>query len=243
MTLLIVSDLHGNPWALSAVLAAEPACDGFLCLGDLVNYGPDPMACVDWARSAVPPGRIVQGNHDHALGLDADPRCSAPYQPLAAAMQRYTAGVLTPEARHYLAGLPPTLTPTFGGARFFLCHAAPSDPLFAYVPPDEPEARWEAEVECAGRPDFLLVGHTHLQFTLRIGSTVVVNPGSVGQPKGGDPRACYAVWHDGEVSFRRVAYDVHATVRGLAACAPPTVVLALTRVLLTGGDLPAGIPS
>ncbi len=118
MKIVIVSDLHGNRHALLAVLAAESWCDGFLCLGDLVNYGPDPVACVQWAQSAVS-GRIVQGNHDHALGLDADPRCSPPYRSLAAAMQRYTAGVLTPDARHYLAGLPRTLALTFGSARFF----------------------------------------------------------------------------------------------------------------------------
>ncbi len=128
------------------------------------------------------------------------------------------------------------MTQTFNGKRFALCHATPSDPLYAYLPPGAGEEKWAAEIARAESPDFLFVGHTHLPFVLKIGATTVVNPGSVGQPKTGEARACYAILDHGEVTLRRVEYDVHAVTRDLTACAPPTTALQLSRVLLTGGE-------
>jgi putative phosphoesterase len=235
MKLLIVSDLHANWPALEALVAAEPESDGVICLGDLVNYGPHPAPCVEWVQQHALPGWVVQGNHDRALGCDEDPGCSAPYRPLAAAMQRYTAAQLDPRALEYLGHLPPRQEPTIDGARFFLCHAVPTDPLYAYVQAGETE-RWEHEIVAAHQPDFLLVGHTHRGFIRPLGGTLIVNPGSVGQPKDGDPRAAYAVWHDGEITLRRASYDLQAVARDLAACTSPKVSIPLAGVLLTGGQ-------
>ena len=239
MKFLILSDIHGNWPALQAVLAAEPQVDGLIVLGDLVNYGPHPVECVRWAQANTTPGWIVQGNHDRAVGCDEDPRCSAPYRALAAAMQRYTAGRLDAEAKGYLAKLPAGQTNTMGFARCFLCHAIPSDPLYGYLHLPDQRARWEAEILAAGRPDFLLVGHTHRPFACLVKSTLIVNPGSVGQPKDHDPRASYALWRDGDVMLRRAAYDVEAVARDLVDCAPPDVAPLLAGVLRRGGDLPA----
>jgi len=236
MKILVISDLHANRAALGAVLAAVPGIDGILCLGDLVNYGPHPVECVHWARVETAPLWIVQGNHDRALGLDEDPRCSGPYRELAAAMQRVTAAKLTTAQKRFLASLPTTTQVSIGGSKAALCHATPSDPLYAYLPPGAEAARWEAEVAKAGHPDFLFVGHTHLPFVRKVGDTVVVNPGSVGQPKTGDPRACYAVWERGEVTLHRVGYDVRSVVDDLAQCAPREAALQLGQVLLTGGE-------
>jgi hypothetical protein len=83
MNLLIISDIHGNWPALRAVLEAEPDVDRTLCLGDLVGYGPQPFECVAWAKGILPPEWIIQGNHDLAIGANADPRCPAAYAPLA----------------------------------------------------------------------------------------------------------------------------------------------------------------
>jgi putative phosphoesterase len=237
MQLLILSDIHANWPALSAVLASEPQVDGVICLGDIVNYGPHPAPCVKWARENAKPGWVVQGNHDRALGHDEEPRCSAPFSGLAADMQRYTRRLIDPAAKNYLASLPTDSRQLAAGAVFFLCHAIPTDPLYSYITPKD-TARWSLECQFAGQPDFLLVGHTHVPSICRIGTTTVVNPGSVGQPKNGDPRACYALWCDGTVELRRVVYDVQSIVRELTTCAPPKTALQLTHVLLTGGDLP-----
>jgi protein phosphatase len=94
----------------------------------------------------------------------------------------------------------------------------------------------------AGRPDFLLIGHTHHPFVRLFDSTLIVNPGSVGQPKGGDPRAAYALWHDGEVILRRAAYNVGAVAHDLVSCTSPDVARALTHILRTGGDPPPPSP-
>ena len=240
MKILIISDIHGNWPALQAVLAAEPQVDRVICLGDLVNYGPHPAECVRWAQANVLPGSIVQGNHDRAVGCNEDPRCSAPYRHLAEAMQRVAVGRLDASERSYLAGLPAGLAMKLGNARCFLCHAIPSDPLYSYLEIQSPRERWEHEIAVAGRPDFLLVGHTHRPFVRLHGTTMLVNPGSVGQPKDRNPRASYALWRDGDVFVRRVAYDIAGVAKDLADLASPEVALPLAGVLRSGGIPPAG---
>jgi predicted phosphodiesterase len=234
MKLLILSDIHANWPALQAVIAAEPNVDGVICLGDLVNYGPHPVECVNWARKNVSPDWIVQGNHDRALGSNEDPRCSAPFRELAATMQTYTAARLDASAKSWLAGLPLTRTLNIGNARCFLCHAIPSDPLYGYLQAKEPRVRWESEVKVAGSPDFLLIGHTHHPHISFINSTLVVNPGSVGQPKDGAPGASYALWDNGEVKLRRATYDMQVVVRDLATAAPEPVARQLAQTIRTG---------
>src|SRR5271157_3985598 len=107
MTILIISDIHGNWPALQAVLAAEPGVDQILCLGDLVNYGPQPAECVAWAMKTLTPDWLIQGNHDRAVGLNEDPHCSPSYQVLAAATQEVSKQALTPKMKRFLAGLQP----------------------------------------------------------------------------------------------------------------------------------------
>jgi len=239
MKLLILSDVHGNWPALQAVLAAEPDVDQILCLGDLVNYGPQPAECVTWAMQHLSPEWLIQGNHDRAVGRDEDPHCSGPYQPLAAATQAVSASALSAEMKQFLAGLAPLQRFQLGEAVFVACHAVPSDPLHHYLPESSPVTLWESELNVAGYPDFLLLGHTHEPMNTRFRKTLVVNPGSVGQPKHGDAQAAYAVWQDGEVTLRRAAYDVERTIRaydGLGLDRHTVEVLA--EVLRTGGHLP-----
>jgi predicted phosphodiesterase len=152
-------------------------------------------------------------------------------------MQRFTRKQISLAAKDYLARLPTNTTQSLGGSVFFLCHAVPTEPLYTYIAPDDAK-HWERECKFAGQPDFLLVGHTHLPMIHRIGRTTIVNPGSVGQPKNGDPRACYALWRDGEIELRRVTYDVQSTVGDLAACATPRTAQQLAEILMTGGNLP-----
>lgn len=235
MKLLILSDIHANWPALQAVLAAEPNVDGYVILGDLVNYGPHPVECVRWVRENVSAGWIVQGNHDRAVGCAEDPRCSAPYREIAAATQRFTANLLDPSAKGYLAGLPASQTSSLGYARCYLCHAIPSDPLYGYLQSKDSRSKWENEIKAAGSPDYLLVGHTHVPRFSMINSTIVINPGSVGQPKDGDPNASYALWDNGEVHLRRASYDVQSVARDLATLTSEPVANQLSNILASGG--------
>jgi predicted phosphodiesterase len=240
MKLLIISDVHANWPALQAVLNAEPDVRDILCLGDLVDYGPQPLRCVEWSINHIPVHHLVQGNHDWAVAWDKDPRCSAPYRRLARVTQAHCLRVVSKGLRSFLAELSPERILTLDGASCVACHAVPSSPRFRYQAMDCEVKKWLNEVDIAGHPDFLFVGHTHVPGKLRLGKTLILNPGSIGQPKDADPRAAYAVWQDGEVSLRRAAYDVEETVRAYAT--PPFLpedVAALAEVLRTGGNLPS----
>lgn len=239
MKMLIISDVHGNWPALQAVLAAEPDKDQILCLGDLVNYGPQPAECVAWAMKTLTPDWLIQGNHDRAVGLDEDPRASTPYKSLAAATQRISEGSISDEGKRFLAGLQPLQRFKLDDAVCVACHAVPSEPLYEYFPHDSPATLWESELNGINYPDFLFVGHTHMPGKTQFRRTLIVNPGSVGQPKDGDRRAAYAVWEDGKVTLRRAEYDVEQTVRAYAGTGlDPHTVNVLAEVLRTGGHLP-----
>ena len=238
MTILIISDIHGNWAALQAVLAAEPEVDQVLCLGDLVNYGPQPAECVRWAMETLSPDWLVQGNHDRAVALDEGSRSSAAYQALAVATQAASKELVTAEMKQFLSGLQPLQRFQLDSAICVACHAVPSDPLYFYLPEITPVRLWESELNTVNYPDFLFIGHTHVPMKARFRRTLVVNPGSVGQPKDEDPRAAYAIWDDGEVTLRRAVYDVEKTIaayRGLQL--EPHVVNTLAEVLRTGGHL------
>ena len=231
MKLLIVSDIHANLEALGAVLA-EPH-DELWVLGDLVNYGPNPGEVVDLVRREA--SLVVQGNHDYAIGAGADPQCSAAFREMARAMQDYTEPLLSLDRRAFLRGLPRTAQRTTGGCRFFLCHATPAEPLFAYCPAEP--ARWASET--AGlAADIVLVGHTHVPFLTRLDERRIANPGSVGQPKHGAPMACYAVWEDGCLSLQSRPYAVEDTVRKILALPVPMEIRSQLAAVLRNGSPP-----
>lgn len=208
MRILAVSDLHANPAALEAVREPFDVC---LCLGDLVEYGVDPGPCLDWVRRA---GAVaVRGNHDHGAAQGVAIQGVSGFRYLTMATRAATAARLSEADRRFLAELPTSRMLTLDGKRFLLVHASPRDPLDEYVPPDP--AAWAARLSGL-RVDYLLVGHTHVPFALEVGPTTVVNPGSVGLQRDGDPRARYAVIDGGRVELKAVEYDVERAVAALA---------------------------
>jgi predicted phosphodiesterase len=238
MKLLIVSDVHGNWAALQSVLAAETDFDKILCLGDLVDYGPEPALCVTWAMEGRDDSIFLQGNHDWGAAFNKDPRSSPPFRHLTASTQAFSRNALSEQMLKFLGTLKPVASFEILGKRCLACHAAPSDPLFRYLRTSEKDLKLEITV--AGSPDFLFFGHTHWPLFKRIGNTTIVNPGSVGQPKDGDTRAPYAVWEDGVVELRRIAYPIDATVRAYARTPlPSSDIESLVTVLRTGGTLPS----
>jgi len=233
MRTLVISDVHGNIAALEAVLDAEP-WDELVCLGDLVGYGPEPAACVELIRRHA--GVVVQGNRDRALADGVPPRCRPSFEELAEVTHAIARAELTPEDLAFLRGLPRWLFMERASRRFLLVHAAPSAPLYRYREPHDPA--WSREVERA-RADVFLVGHTHRQFEAEVEGVRIVNPGSVGQPKDGDPTAAYALIEDGEVRLGRASYPVEATVEGLAARGVPPAPRRQLAAILRSGRVPA----
>jgi putative phosphoesterase len=209
MRILVLADIHANRAALEAIREPFDAC---LFLGDLVEYGPEPEACIDWVRRNC--RHAVRGNHDHGVVQDVEIQGVAGFRYLTTATRRPTAARLSPEDRRFLAELPTTSMLTLDGRKFFLVHASPRDPLEEYIQPDA--KIWEARLATI-RADFVCVGHTHHQYMLKVGKTTVLNPGSVGLPRDGDPRVRYAIIDNGQVELKQVEYDVEATIAAVEA--------------------------
>jgi predicted phosphodiesterase len=216
MRALVISDIHGNIDALRALERQSNGglgeFDRIVCLGDLVDYGPDPGAVIGWVQAHATD--VVGGNHDHAMAT-GEPCESAPaYLEASVATRDRLRSTLTRDDIAYLAGLPLTGTLHEGGRIWHLVHATPANPLQGYAPPDWPEERWvSAMAGLAGRQ--VLVGHTHLAFARPLGGGVIINPGSIGMPKDGNPNGSYAVVRDGAVQFHRVVYDPGPMIRRL----------------------------
>ncbi len=236
MRILVVSDIHGNFSALHAVAAAERA-DQVLCLGDLVDYGPRPAECVGWVRANAQ--ATVRGNHDNAVASGAPCRSAPLYRRLSEESRKLTLPLLSEEDRRFLSDLPLRRTVEAGGQRIEMIHAAPGDPLYQYLPATDRDA-WERAIEGIDA-DLILVGHTHIPAVLRIGRKLVVNPGSVGLPRDGDPRASYAILEDGEPALKRVAYDVGKSLQALWEWGlPHDVARGLEGIYQTGAPPPPG---
>jgi putative phosphoesterase len=225
--LLIISDVHAN---LAALRALPEQADMTVFLGDAVDYGPLPAECVEILiqRADI----MIEGNHDAAVAEGY--QCGF-YRGVPDEIRNLNRQMLSQEALSFLAALPPTHRFEFGGARFLAVHASVSDPLSGYLFPFLSDAVWHQQVALA-QTDFLLLGHTHWPMVRRFGDVTVVNPGSIGQPRDGDPRSSYAVWQDGEVGFKRYEYPVEETVQALqrADLHPETINL-LCAILRNGG--------
>jgi putative phosphoesterase len=235
MKIIIFSDLHANWEALSALQRAESRPDAILFVGDVVNFGPDPKRCLDWVRANV--HAAVRGNHDHAVAFGGDSGVNPALLPVFTAARDFTQSVLTPEDRAWLGSLPLDKAVELDGARFHLVHAMPSDPLakrVSLVTAREEDLAAEL-VLLHPKPDVLFVGHTHLPGMRRIGDTIIVNPGSLGQPRNGTPDATYAVWRDGALQIHHLHYDHDTTQRKLMDLPlDPDVVDRLQEILETG---------
>ena len=212
MRILVVADVHANPAAVAAVTEPFDAC---LCLGDLVEYGPDPRASAGLGQGTVT--ACVRGNHDHGNAQNGDVQGVSGFRYLTMATRPFTRARLNECDRRFLAELPTVRHLTLGGFRFVLVHASPRDPLDEYMPPDV-EA-WTSRLRGL-TADFVCVGHTHQQYTLKVGDTTVVNPGSLGLPGTATPAPRYAIIEDGVVTLRQVEYDIEAVIRAVEADRP-----------------------
>src|SRR5439155_13605421 len=186
--------------------------------------------CVEWARRHA--HATVRGNHDHGVAQNVEIQGVGGFRFLTAVTRPPTVAALTPDQRRFLADLPTSRMLTLGGKRFLLIHATPRDPMDEYAPPDP--AFWAPRL--AGLAvDFVCVGHTHQPYTLTVNGITVVNPGSVGLSRDGDPRASYAVIEDGRVELKRAEHPVEATVHALHASGIDPAARKMLAELYRGG--------
>lgn len=219
MRVLVISDIHANLTALEAVLDTAPMHDAVWCLGDLVGYGPDPNECVELVSSLEELVCLI-GNHDQAA-MGQIPRSR--FNRDAGSVIDWTMSKLTDETRAFLDTLPSKVTMD----NFTLAHGSPNQPVWEYILDPVTADRNFEEM----RTDYALVGHSHLPLifqqpfdtsyaTLRpiqwdeimqLSPRMILNPGSVGQPRDGDPRASYAILDTEEETWemRRSEYNVN----------------------------------
>ena len=223
MRLAVISDVHANLYALEAVLEEidrDPP-DEIWCLGDTVGYGPRPNECCEIVGERCV--RVLVGNHD-LVALGSAGVGVEDFNPEAGAASIWTSEQLAPESRAFLS----SLEPTAAADGFALFHGSPRDPVWDYVLDET------AVVESFALTDapVVMVGHSHVATAaVQSGDTVeggvapagfsaalgagrwLLNPGSVGQPRDGDPRAAWLRLdlESGEARFRRIAYPVGRT--------------------------------
>ena len=233
MRILVVSDIHANWQALSAIDEPYDLC---LCLGDLVDYGPDPGRCVRWAIKHA--NYAIRGNHDHGVAQGIPVSGETGYRYLTGVTRPLMWESLDAEERRYLLQLPVTQRFNLGGLRYLLVHATPRDPLDEYVMKD-PKI-WAKRLQNVDA-DIVCVGHTHMQFNIMVDNVVVLNPGSVGQPRDGDARAAYAIIDDNRIELKRVEYAVEDTIARIDVSPLPEKAKALMAHGLRYGRLPDAV--
>ena len=229
MRIAVLSDIHSNLVALDAILAHAGAVDAIWHLGDVVGYGPDPDGVV--ARLAERGASGVRGNHDAAAvggreieWFNADARAAI----------EWTGSTMSSATRAWLDALPERRV----AGDVTLVHGSPRDPLREYVTNRFVAGENFAVLEST----HALHGHTHIPVAWRPTATAsacswprtarrsisratrsLLNPGSVGQPRDGDPRAAYLVFDDelGRVTWHRVAYDIEPVQAAIRAAGLP----------------------
>jgi putative phosphoesterase len=227
MRILLLADIHANWPALQAIQEPHDVC---IVLGDLVDYGLEPAPCIQWVREHAT--YAIRGNHDHGVAQYVRTAGKVGFRYLTTVTRAVTQEKLSSEDRRYLASLPITRTVTLDGVKYLLVHATPRDPLDEYAITDvEFWGRRLQNVEAG----VICVGHTHTPFVLEVGDKLVINPGSVGQPRDGDPRASYAVIENHRAEIKRVEYPVEETIRTvLESNLPEPAKGLLTEVFRTG---------
>jgi putative phosphoesterase len=229
MRILVLADIHANWPALQVIKEAYDFC---FFIGDLVDYGLEPSPCIAWVKSSAT--HAVRGNHDHGAAQHVQVSGRNGFKYLTSVTRPLTQERLSPDDRRFLSALPVTRTVTVADTRFLLVHATPRDPMDEYAVADADF--WSRRLQNVDA-NVVCVGHTHHPYVLGVGDKLVINPGSVGQPRDGDPRASYAVIEDNRVELKRVEYDVEATIRTIQESALPEPGKALLAEVLRSGGI------
>jgi len=211
----LMADVHSNAPALEAVVSDARAAGAthFVCAGDITGFGPSAQACVDTVRAICQV--VVRGNHDNALSEGVDCGCHPALSHLARAAEKVARSQLGTLEAAWLRRLPLEESLYLSGRQLYAVHGSPMDPLHGCVAPS-PKVEQVRREFMAVDADFVVLGHTHRQLVLPsvLETGVLVNPGSVGFPTDGDPRAAYALldFASGSVHARHVDYDVDRAV-------------------------------
>jgi putative phosphoesterase len=226
LLLAAFSDIHANKHSLDAVLEdiRQRSPERVVCLGDLVGYGAFPNEVIETIRAAGIP--TIAGNYDDGVGFDRD-ECGCAYTDPGDIERgdrslRWTQRAVTPENKQWLRALPRELRLELGGKRVLCVHGSPRR-INEYLFADRPERSLARMLEGL-EADVVLCGHTHLPYQRRLGAIDLINVGTAGRPRDGDPRAGCALIELAEgvkATFPRVEYDVEAAAKAIEATELP----------------------
>jgi predicted phosphodiesterase len=201
-----ISDVHANLVAFLAVMERieHLGIESIFNAGDIVGYYPLPNEIIHQFREHDIV--TIKGNHDQAV-LDAE---TGPMNSIAVSVVNWTAKKIGPEERRYLGGLEDRMDVNIGPFRSSIFHGSPRCPD-EYIYEDDAT---EELLDCCGSR-LLVLGHTHVPFVKYTDKGVIMNPGSVGQPRDGDPRACFMTYDSTKDHFElhRVDYDMSIVVK------------------------------
>ncbi|MEM3614337.1 MAG: metallophosphoesterase family protein [Nitrososphaerales archaeon] len=218
MRAVFISDIHSNLEALNAVAATIPDAPIY-CLGDVVGYGANPNEVIEWVRENVE--LCILGNHDVAV-LSGDVSW---FNPAAAKAIKWSRGVIKPQNLNFLKSLADRARLNIVGLKTLLVHGSPDDPISEYVYLETHSQLFNIYLHREG-VDLIGMGHTHIPYAWRSSSGVVFNPGSVGQPRSGNPQACYAILeYDGatlNIEHKLIRYDIESAASKILASGLPT---------------------
>ncbi len=206
----VIADIHSNLNALETVLTETKKIDvdKYLCAGDIVGYGAKPNECIEKIKNLDI--EIVKGNHDWAVSQDPNLDW---FNPQATKAIRYTQKKITKENKKFLRNLDKTRKIKEDNEEILMAHGSPKEPLFEYIDEDR-----DKELEYFKEKhdfDILILGHTHIPYVQEFKNFLVVNPGSVGQPRDRDPRASFAVLdtEESDAEVKRAKYPVEETTK------------------------------
>jgi len=204
----VISDIHSNLDALEAVSAVIPAGSSIICLGDIVGYGAQPNEVIEAIRS-LRPLAVLMGNHDYAV-VTGDVEGFSTY---AATAITWTRKHITETNIQFLSKLRPEIRLDLDNVHVALYHASPIDPLFEYIYPDI-NCEYLESLIAEAKSEVVLLGHTHIPMRLSTKAGILANPGSVGQPRDGNPNASIGFLtlsaQGYEFEIKRVKYEVES---------------------------------
>jgi protein phosphatase len=234
--ILILSDLHANWEALLWMQQAEQEPDAVFFLGDIVGYGPDPAACIHWVRANATVA--VQGNHDYGVANNVCGGVPIEVHDLALSTHAHAWKILHKDDVYYLRTLPQHEMITMGGASFYLVHGTPLEPHYGKANLLFSRQDYLREIIGKGpaaEADIILMGNTHIPALRQLGKQLLVNPGSLGQPRYGVPDPTYAIWEDGEVRIRHLHISHDRTIAKLGLLPlKDEHIQRLQQILMTG---------
>lgn len=211
MRIAIISDIHSNLEAFETVIKNLPEYDKLICLGDIVGYGPQPNQVVERLRR-LQPTAVLLGNHDHAVATGD----TSDFSQHAAVAVKWTRERISQTNLAYLSHLQPSARMEVGNTSLGLYHGSPRDPLAEYIFRGITAPSVKRLIQESGAR-LVLLGHTHVPMLYSFEEELLGNPGSVGQPRDGDPRASFAILTLTKDKFsfdiRRVEYDIDPVAR------------------------------